>query len=173
MDEKREEEREDFVSGGKNGRQVRKRRKDGWTRAKRTTFLDHLRATSNARASARAAGMTEGSAHKLRDRDPDFAADWDTALREADVRLTGKLIVFVETRGKPVPEREDGEPAEAPMEDFDPDLAIKVLTLNRQSQAGKRRGGPRPKSASPEELIEAGVRLLGMMKRRRARLAAA
>jgi hypothetical protein len=168
-----EEEREEFVSGGKNGRQVRKRRKDGWTRAKRIIFLDHLRATSNARDSARAAGMTEGSAHKLREREPEFAALWNDALREADVRLTGKLIVFAETGGKPVPEREDGEPAEAPMEDFDPDLALKILTLNRQSQVGKRRGGPRPKSASPEELVEAGVKLLGMMKRRRARLAAA
>ncbi len=160
---------EKFVSRGKAGMQVRRRRADGWTKRKREIFLDHLRATSNARASAEAAGMSEGSAHKLRDRDPEFAADWDAALREADVRLTGKLIVYVETGGKPVPSRDDGEPAEAPMEDFDPNLALKVLTLNRQSQAGKRRGGPAPKRASVAELIEAGVKLLGMMKRRRAK----
>jgi hypothetical protein len=164
---------EGFVSRGKTGVQIRRRRKDSWTKRKRKIFLDHLRATSNVRASARAAGMTEGSAHKLRARDPEFAAQWDAALREADVRLTGKLIVLVETGGKPVPEREDGEPAEAPLEDFNADLALKVLALNRQSQNGKRRGGPRPKSASPEELLEAGVKLLGMMKRRRARRAAA
>ena len=171
MDEKRESEQ--FVSRGKTGTQVRTRRRDGWTRRKREIFLDHFRATSNVRASAQAAGMTEGSAHKLRARDPAFAEQWNAALREADVRLTGKLIVLAETGGKPVPEREDGEPAEAPLEDFDKDLALKLLALNRRSQAGKRRGGPAPKSASPEELLEAGVKLLGILKRRRARRAAA
>lgn len=167
-----EEEREEFVSGGKNGRQVRKRRRDGWTRRKRTTFLDHLRVTSNVRTSARAGGMSEGSAHKLRERDPEFAAQWDHALREADARLTGKLIVFAETGGKPLTEREDGEPAEAPMENFNPDLALKVLTLNRQSQAGKRRGGPAPKSASRDALIAALMKLYDMVERRLAKHAA-
>jgi hypothetical protein len=169
MDKKPEE----CVSRGKNGHQVRRRRSDGWTKRKREIFLDHLGATSNVRASARAAGMTEGSAHKLRARDPDFAALWDAALREADVRLTGKLIVLAETGGKPAPEREDGEPAEAPMENLDKDLALKLLALNRQGQAGKRRGGAAPKRASAEELLEAGVKLLGMLKRRRAQRQAA
>jgi hypothetical protein len=161
------DEPDELVSRGKTGLQVRKRRRDGWSARKRETFLNHLRVTSNAAASARAAGMTEGSAHKLRARDPEFADQWEAALRQADVRLTGKLIVLAETGGKPLPEREDGEPAEAPIEDFNADLALKVLALNRQSQTGKRRGGPRPKSASPEELLEAGVKLLGLMKRRR------
>jgi hypothetical protein len=162
------EEPDKFVSRGKTGAQVRRRRRDGWTERKREIFLNHLRVTSNVAASARAAGMTEGSAHKLRARDPEFAAQWKAALREADTRLTGKLIVLAETGGKPLPEREDGEPSEAPMEDFNANLALKILALNRQSQEGKRRGGPRPKNASPEELLEAGVKLLGMMKRRRA-----
>lgn len=162
------EEPDKFVSRGKTGVQVRRRRRDGWTARKREIFLNHLRVTSNVAASARAAGMTEGSGHKLRARDPEFAAQWEAALREADTRLTGKLIVLAETGGKPLPEREDGEPPEAPIEDFNADLALKILALNRQSQAGKKRGGPKPRSASPEELLEAGVKLLGMMKRRRA-----
>src|SRR6478736_5544222 len=111
-----------FVSRGKTGVQVRRRRRDGWTESKREIFLNHLRVTSNVAASARAAGMTEGSAHKLRARDPEFAAQWEAALREADTRLTGKLIVLAETGGKPLPEREDGEPPEAPIEDFNADL---------------------------------------------------
>lgn len=168
-----EEEQEKIVSRGKNGVQVRGRRRDGWTARKRETFFNHLSVTSNVAASARAAGMTEGSAHKLRGRDPEFAGQWDAALREADTRLTGKLIVLAETGGKPLAEREDGEPPEAPIEDFNADLALKLLALNRQSQAGKRRGGPRPKSASREELIAAGLKLLGMLKRRRSIRAAA
>src|SRR5689334_15848216 len=119
------EEPENFISRGKTGRQVRTRRKDGWSARKRQIFLDHLCATSNVRTSARAAGMSEGSAQKLRARDPEFAAQWEAALREADVRLTGKLIVLAETGGKPVPEREDGEPAEAPIENLDVDLTLK------------------------------------------------
>ncbi|HKR24067.1 MAG TPA: hypothetical protein VJS15_02320 [Allosphingosinicella sp.] len=163
-----------YVARGKNGRQVRKRRRDGWTRRARQGFLDHFRATCNAAASARAAGRTEGSAHKLRARDPDFAAEWDAALVDADARLTGKLILFAETRGKPQPETDEaGEPAVAPIADFDPELALKLLRHHRSSLAGRpRRGGPKPKRASNEELIGAVVTLLGLIKRRRARQAA-
>ena len=168
-----EAEREEYVSRGSSGRQVRKRRRDGWTLRRRTLFLDHLRVTSNVRASARAAGMTETTAYKLRARDPEFASRWDEALKEAEVRLTSRLIVLAETGGKAVPEREDGEPAEAPIEHFDKELALRLLALNRRSQAAKRHPAPAAKSASREELVEIGVKLLGKIKRERARLAAA
>lgn len=170
----KEEENEDLhVARGKTGRQVRKRRSDGWTKQARQTFLDHFRATCNAAASARAAGLTEGSAHKLRARDPEFAAQWDAVLKDADARLTGKLILFVETSGRPQPDTdEDGDPAVAPIENFDPELALKLLKHHQSSLAGRpRRGGPKPKRASAEELIGSVVKLLRLIKRRRARQA--
>lgn len=158
---------ERFVSRGKRGPQVRKVRADGWTKAKREIFFTHYAATANASASARAAGMTEGSAFKLRERDGDFAARWDAILRDADTRINGKLIVFVETKGKPVPPREDGEPATAPIEDFDPELALRVLAHNRRRLAGGGRGGgPRPKAAGKAETAASILRLLDAAHRR-------
>jgi len=165
---------EEFVSRGKRGPQLRKPRKDGWTKRARRIFLDHFRATCNATASAKAAGMTEGSAFKLRARDPEFAADWDAALRDSEARLKGKLIVYAETKGKPQPEPAgEDDPAVAPIEDFDPELALALLRHHQASLAGgRRRGGPRPQAASREELIAALMKLIAVFKRREAKRAA-
>lgn len=165
-----DKEDEKYVSRGKKGPQVRKRRKDGWTKHARCIFLDHFRATCNATASAKAAGLTEGSAFKLRARDLEFAAEWDLALRDSDARLTGKLIVFAETKGKKQPEPDEDEPAVAPIEDFDPQLALAVIRHHQASLAGgRRRGGPRPKAATRDELIEALVKQLAALRRREAK----
>ena len=162
---------EEFVSRGKRGPQVRKRRNDGWTKRARRIFLDHFRVTCNATASAKAAGMSEGSAFKLRARDPEFAAEWDSALRDSNARLTGKLIVHAETKGKPQPEPADEEePAVAPIEDFDPQLALALIRHHEASLAGgRRRGGPRPKAANRDELIATLVKQLAALKRREAK----
>jgi hypothetical protein len=158
---------EQFVSRGKRGPQVRKVRTDGWTKAKREIFFAHFAATANASASALAAGMTEGSAFKLRERDPEFAARWDAILRDVEARLTGKLIVYVETKGKPVPPREDGEPATPGIEDFDPELALRVLAHNRRRlSGGARGGGPKPKKAGKAETAASILRLLDAARRR-------
>jgi hypothetical protein len=158
---------EQFVSRGKRGPQQRTVREDGWTKAKRDIFFAHYAATANVCASARAAGMSEGSAFKLRNRDPDFAATCDALLRDAETRLTEKLIVFVETRGKPVPPRADGEPAIAPIGDFDPELALRVLAHNRRRLSGGRRGGgPRPTMAPKAQLIASALRLFDVAERR-------
>ena len=67
--------------GGKAGRlQVRKAAKGGWTPAKRAAFLEHLAATCNIAASARAVGMAPRGAHALKKRDAVFAADWAGAI---------------------------------------------------------------------------------------------
>src|SRR6218665_3966296 len=169
-----QEKREEFVSLGPVERKVRKRRKAGGTRRDIHTFLAHLRVTGNITASAQAAGRNVRGVYGLRDTDPAFAADMDRALDESVMRLRSKAIVYAEPRGRIPPPREDGEPAEAPMEDFDPNFALKLLAHHGDRTQGRRpRGGPRPKSASPEELLEAGRKLLGILKRRRAMRAAA
>ncbi len=55
-------------AGGKAGGrlQVRKAAKGGWTPAKRAAFLEHLAATCNIAASARAVGMAPRGAHASR-----------------------------------------------------------------------------------------------------------
>lgn len=164
MDDK--EDRRPIVSHG----QVRKRRKDGWTRRDERIFFKHLRATSNVAASARAAGKSPSSAHDLRARDPAFAEQWLAELRDAEIRIHGKLIVFIETRGKEAEPREDGEPVEPDMADFDPDLALKLLKYNRESRSGGRRGNQHElRIASKTELIASIRRLVAMVRKRRAK----
>jgi hypothetical protein len=147
-------------------KRLRKRRKDGWSRGDEGIFLKHLRATSNVRASARAAGKSPSSAYDLRDRDPTFAAQWTQAIAHAEMRLHGKLIVFAETGGKEVAPGEDGEPGEADLKDLDTDLAMKLIKYHQDSAATARRGRPRPQQASDEELTAVLLRLLDALGRR-------
>jgi hypothetical protein len=167
------EEPEKFVSRGNAGPQVRQRRRDGWSRRDKRVFLAHFRATCNVTASARAAGKGDKSAWNLRNRDPEFAAEWDAALRDAEVRLMGKLVVHAETKGKVV-ESEDGEPAVAGIEDFDPDLAIRLIKLRQGGPVGRHghRGGGRPQRAGKAELIAQLKKQFAALDRRKARRAA-
>jgi hypothetical protein len=166
---KDEDDREEFVSRGPVRRQVRKRRKDGWTKRDIDVFLQHYRLTANVTASAKAAGKSAGGAWRLRETDAEFADGMDAALGQADVRLRSKLAVFAETKGK-VRAPEGDEPEEAPLEDFDPDLALKFLAHSQNRLAGVRqKGGARPRAASGAELIEALKTLVGMVKKRRAK----
>lgn len=64
---------------------------NGWTKRRRTAFLDRLRASANVSAAARAAGLSRSSAYALRGRDPDFRAAWDEALEEALDDLEAEL----------------------------------------------------------------------------------
>ena len=147
-------------------KRLRKRRKDGWSRRDEQVFLKHLRATSNVRASARAAGKSPSSAYDLRDRDPLFAAQWAQAIDHAAPRLHSKLIVFAETGGREVEPGGDGEPGEAELADLDPDLALKLLKYHQDSAATARRGRPQPGQASEEELTAVLLRLLDALGRR-------
>jgi len=60
----------------------RKVRADGWTRARRQTFLNTLAATCNVTESCRAAGMALRAVYPLKARDAEFAAAWDQAIAE-------------------------------------------------------------------------------------------
>jgi len=162
--------REEFVSRGPVHRKVRKRRKDGWTQRDIDTFLAHYRVTSNIASSAAAAGKPYRSVFRLRETDPAFAEAMNRALRESDVRLYSKTVQFAETQGKLPSPDPDGEPVEAPLENFDPHLALKLLAHNRDRLQGRpTKGGARPKSATTEELVQVVMRLLDMLGRRRAK----
>jgi hypothetical protein len=166
------EEREEKISLGPVQKRVRKRRKDGWTKRDMRSFLNHYRVTGNISASAAAAGKHVRGVYSLRAIDPEFAADMAQAQEESLMRLESKAIVYAETKGRIPPLSEGGEPAEAPMETFDPIYALKLLAHHRDRREGRQpRGGPRPKSASIEEFVQAAARLLGMMERRLAKRA--
>ncbi|HYD13190.1 MAG TPA: hypothetical protein VEC11_10120 [Allosphingosinicella sp.] len=161
------EERDEYLSR-KTGR-LRKRRSDGWTRRDIATFIDHYRITGDQSAAAAAAGKSARAAGNLRAVDVAFAAQMDAAEEEFERSLEARVALFAQTGGKLPPRREDGEPAEAPLENFDPQVALAYLSFRRaKKEARGRRGGPRPRSVSKDELVETFVKLMGMMKRRRA-----
>jgi len=165
------EEREVRVVRCSDGRLRKcKARRTGWTAGKRRIFLDHLAATSNATASARKAGMGVRSAFALRARDPQFAAEWDAALRQAEARLKGKLVVYAETQGKKAAREGDEENDASDVDGFDPDLALRALADSRQSRAGRRRpGNGKFRTATEEETDAELMRLLKALDRRRGR----
>ncbi|SCW69330.1 hypothetical protein SAMN02927924_02198 [Sphingobium faniae] len=75
-----------------SGAQLRAVRKDGWTPARRKTFLETLAATSNVSEAARAAGRNLSSAYYLRRRDPGFAREWAQALNVGYAELETLLL---------------------------------------------------------------------------------
>jgi hypothetical protein len=58
-----------------------------WSQTRQQIFLDHLAASSNVAASERRAGMSAGSAYRLRVQSPEFREAWQAALQEGYGRL--------------------------------------------------------------------------------------
>jgi len=137
-------------AGGKAGGrlQVRKAAKGGWTPAKRAAFLEHLAATCNIAASARAVGMAPRGAHALKARDAVFAADWAGAIEAAYETLEARLLAYAlgEVEGEAEAESEaeaDGD-AEAELRGahFDPRVAVQALGFRKRGgAAGGAAGG--------------------------------
>ena len=65
-----------------------------WTGLMKARFLDHLAATCNVSASARAIGVRGFDVHRLRRRDAAFASDWGTAI-EAGYQLLETHLVGI------------------------------------------------------------------------------
>ena len=129
-------------AGVKAGRlQVRKAARGGWTPAKRAAFLEHLAATCNIAASARAVGMAPRGAHALKARDAVFAADWAAAIEAAYETLEVRLLAYALGEAEREPEAEsdrvvDGD-AEAELRGahFDPRVAVQALGFRKRGGA--------------------------------------
>jgi hypothetical protein len=117
----------------------------GWTKAKRTRFLDTLAATAHVRMAAKAAGMGPQAAYKLRRRDPAFAALWAAALELGYERLETGLLA--RALGRDVDAinaiEPDGEIVDMPI---DPDIAFRVLGMRRAAAAAAAGGGRAPQN---------------------------
>lgn len=149
----------------KNGRiQRRKVRSDGWTATMRAQFLDVLAVTCNMRAACAAVGKSKDSARDLRRRDGEFAILWAEAYEMGRVRLEEELIACalgqMPSGDNPGPERT--EPPEIP---FNPELAIKVLQLQRGGRASRARTA----GISPRQ-VDVDAELLARIERLAARL---
>lgn len=63
-----------------------------WTPANRKRFLAKLAETLNVAAASRAVGLSDRGAYLLRQRDPGFAAAWETTIAEAYARVEMLLL---------------------------------------------------------------------------------
>lgn len=79
---------------GRAGRVIQKKRErhDGWTPARRTTFLTLLAATCNVKEACRAVGKQGPGVYALRLRDPEFDRQWAAALEQGYARLETELL---------------------------------------------------------------------------------
>ncbi len=117
--------------------QVRKTAPRGWTPVKRAAFLEHLAATCNIAASARAVGMAPRGAHALKARDAVFAADWARAIEAAYETLEVRLLAYALGEGEGEAEAEADGDAEAELRGahFDPRVAVQALGFRKRGGA--------------------------------------
>ncbi|RYE01828.1 MAG: hypothetical protein EOP61_10160 [Sphingomonadales bacterium] len=137
-----------------------------WTAKMRESFLDHLAATCNVRASAEYIGVDPVSVYVLRRRDAKFAHAWGEALALGYEMLETLLVGHalsgdtgdvlncgVETQSGPVTV----------------DLAVRLLSAHRNAEGKPRRGGPKPQFATRDETDAVLMKKLAQIEARRAR----
>jgi hypothetical protein len=131
-------------------------------RGRQKLFVEHLAATCNVEASARAAGVTQRCVYYRRMRDSDFREAWRRALEQGYARLEAELL-----------ERALGaEPIEVEGDlvlldqGFDKDLALHLLREHKKGLAGIARPGAAPRPASWEEVEDYFIKRLKALKRR-------
>ncbi|HUD93408.1 hypothetical protein [Sphingobium sp.] len=79
-------------AGGGPRAQLRKARKDSWTRSEVTEFMAVLAETCNVSEAARAVGKCRAGAYDRKARDPVFARAWDAALEQGYAEIEMMLM---------------------------------------------------------------------------------
>ena len=74
-----------MIHTGRHGTQIVSTRGHRWSDAAEELFLDHLAATANVGASARACGFSSEAIYRRRRTDPVFEQRWDAALAQGYV----------------------------------------------------------------------------------------
>lgn len=163
--------------------QIRKKRTDGWTKARKTHFLAELALSCNVMRAAAKVGAFPSSAYRRRLADAAFAAAWQDALQTGYDRLEAALL-------RRAIEVMEGEPVEAE-ENADADLMVdpnplSVMTVaqaidimkHKQAQlAGAKKAGERNFGArirpTPEQTNAEIMRRIAIVRRQRAAVAPA
>ena len=99
-------------------------------------FINHLCETSNVKAAAEAAGVSQSHVYKQRRDDPDFAAQWYAALAEGYDNLEMELL------GRLREGRLEETDADGIRRKFDIGTAFRCLSAHRES-VGRERGRAR------------------------------
>jgi hypothetical protein len=145
--------------------QERKAKPKGWTKARRTAFLTELAHSCNVSRAHKAAEMGERGAYALRQRDPEFARQWQQALELGYSRLE---LALARRALEVLGELELDERAE-PLATMTVEQAIAVLNLHRRSvQQGAAHQRRLHHVATQEETDAVLLRKIAMIKRQRA-----
>ena len=157
--------------GGSNGRRIQlraargakktKRKRSGFTRERKESFLSFFAATANADASARAAGVSKSTVHEHRRKDPLFRAAWYEALAEGYARVEALSVRWAEEALTIRPNARAAKTAR----DMDPKVALAILEAYRRNR-GARPGDVLPRRSDVEEVrarIEKTMRTLGLI----------
>ena len=134
-----------------------------WTADKKARFLASLAATANVAASVRACRMSESAVYALRQRSPEFRAEWQAALREGYARLELMMLERA-MKGTEKPVFHGGQQVGVVTE-YSDRQAMTLLALHRDSVIGDDGGRPRP--SDPAEVRK---RILDKLAEMNARL---
>jgi hypothetical protein len=163
--------REALVVPGNGGRewQLRKPRRNDFSRRRKRIYLEHFAATGDTRASAAAAGISKStvSNHKLSD--PAFREACAQALLEAYANLEAEAV----RQRLAAMEKIDFDPGkEAPPSGLDPEAefarTMELLREHKRSRAGMKAGGRPPERWSFAEsmaALEKRLKILGIRVR--------
>jgi len=140
-----------------------KPKRESWTAEKKRTFLTTLAATCNVSAAVRSISMSESAVYALRQRSPEFRAEWQAALREGYAKLEMAMLErAIHGTQKPVFHlgKEIGQVTEYPDR-----IALTLLTAHREAVTGETGGRVTP--SDPEEVRR---RILAKLDEMNARL---
>ena len=137
-----------------------------WNAKMRESFLDHLAATCNVRASAEYIGVDPVSVYALRRRDSTFADAWGEALA-LGYEMLETLVVGHALSGDTGDVLNCG--AEARSGPVSVELAMRLLTIHRTAQGKPKRGGPKRQFATADETDAVLMKKLAAIEARRAR----
>lgn len=154
-----------IIERNRNGKLcLGKLRYNSWTIKQRTAFLDHLAATCNVSASAKASGVLPGTAYRMYRRDPEFARAWDAALATGYTALETMLVA----RAMGALEIPQGETPVPAVETMDSELALRVLGHHKRAVKNNLNTGAPPLRQSTEDETNAAIlkKLRVLAKRR-------
>lgn len=147
--------------------QLRQVRRDGWAQKDRARFLAELAETCNVSEAARTVGKSRQAAYGLKQRDAEFARDWDAAIEQGYGEIEAMLIRLA-LHGCEI---EDGEGAvktrkvkRAP----NPSLGLQLLKLHAAQVAARRAARGDAAGPGSPEAIASVERVLAEIRRRRA-----
>lgn len=175
--------------------QIRNKRSDGWTKARKTRFLNELAVSCNVMRAAAKVGAFPASAYRRRATDAAFAEAWQAALQSGYDRLEAALLrrAIEVVEGEPVGaerwaealaegegadegadegEGQAGAPDPNPLAVMSVAQAIDILKHKQTQLAGAKKAGKRNFGArirpTPEQTNAEIMRRIAIVRKQRA-----